>query len=322
MPRSTVKSSSKPPEKTPAPISKLHIAMAEIQAGETTAVTSKKKKRFNFAGYQAADSSNEVSSESIAVDPTSAQGLSELPIPSISNFDAPIDRSISPSASTVKALFLSSGSETKASAPDAAKKAEKAELLHKRTEAEKRLCLPLCAFVKPLSSSQQPYFKPTNISRENLWGNLPKHDHTKVFLDLQLAYCLGLENGRQLLEKYPKLQSRVANNLEKTALESTPVSQRLLSTMALTSDISWVSKTEIDGYQCLKLPEVDIHLIFWNEELFHILSTRIGLQEKSLNCSLDWIQDLIWPLNEEDKKEAVQSSFPERAYVHKFKRFK
>ncbi|KAJ3350131.1 hypothetical protein HDU91_006293 [Kappamyces sp. JEL0680] len=316
------------PEKPPAPISKLHLAVAEAQASDATQGSNKKKKRFQIAGYQAAgESSTEVSSETIFADPLANDGAAQAQIPPATvpeSAASAIDRKPSPSPHVavpagVNTFFqLTAGSESAAKTPtsDPVKKIDRVETSQKKTEAERRLCLPLCAYIKPHSD---PYFRPINISRENLWGSLPKHDHTKVFLDFQLAYCLGFQTGRQLLDKYPYLKSRVATTLEKTALESGPLSRRLLHTMALHMDITWVPKQAVDGVECLKLSEVDMHIIFWNEDLFHLLNSQMNAEEKKLQCQLDWIQDLVWPISDEEKKEPIVPAVP-KSYVHKLKR--
>lgn len=319
----------KPPPKPQAPPSKLHLALAEISKEEEAKLASKKKKRFMISGYQAAgESSNEVSSESIVVNSETDKKTDNIP----SAINTQVKESLSRKASSAQSL--DSGKphiiemlkpvdpKSASSTTDLSKRpiAEKVDL-SKKLAAEKKHCLPLCAFIKPHAPA--PYFKPINISREGLWGDLPKQDHTKVFVDMQLAFCLGLSSGRQLLDKYPNLTSRVATTIEKTAFEATIVSHRLFSTMLLTIDPAWIQSTTVNGLQSLKLADIDIHIIFWSEELFRILNSHISSIEGDIHCPLGWIQDEPWPLSGDDlTKEASATSSAPKSYVHKLKRFK
>ncbi|KAJ3269311.1 hypothetical protein HDV01_001597 [Terramyces sp. JEL0728] len=161
-------------------------------------------------------------------------------------------------------------------------------------------CLPLCAYHKTQSGT---YYNPPS----DIWGHVPKPLHSKVFIDLQLAILFGFKSGRQLLEKFPLLSTRVATTQEKSALETTILSKRLFQSMSQTLDKSYLPSAIIDGQEYLKLVDLDIHLIFWNEDLYNILSAKF----KQLKSS-DFIQDLEWPEVQEIRQH----------YVHKLKRFK
>ncbi|KAJ3256837.1 hypothetical protein HK103_005081 [Boothiomyces macroporosus] len=170
-----------------------------------------------------------------------------------------------------------------------------------KVEPNVKYCLPLCAYHKTQSGT---YYNPPSGS----WGTVPKPLHSKVFIDLQLAILFGLKSGRQLLEKFPLLSTRVATTQEKSFLETSVLSSRLFQSMSTTLDKTYLPSTIINGKEHLKLVDLDIHLIFWNEDLYNILSTKL-LQLKTS----DFIQDLEWP-------EVAQDIKPH--YVHKLKRFK
>ncbi len=311
-----VKLPSKPVEKPPPPpVSKLQLALAETKEDEGKPVM-KKKKRFAISGYQAAgESSTEVSSESIVADPVPTPAPPKDEVKKV-ELITPMDMFPIPFKKTSNSIGDGIPSKT---IQDQKVSAEKAA---KILEAEKKNCLPLCAYIK-LESTRSSYFKPTNITRENLWGSHPKEHHTKVFLDLQIAFCLGLQSGRQLLEKYPKIEARVATTQEKTALEATEISSRLLKTMLLTMDPAWIQTTKVNGIDSLKLAEIDLHIVYWNQELYRILSEHATQVESQLGTQLNWIRDLTWPISaDESQKEEPQSATIAKAYVHKLKRFK
>jgi hypothetical protein len=292
----------------PAPISKLHIALAEMKGDDTKHL--KKKKRFAISGYQTVDSSAEVSSESFVTDTTPIpvplpEPVKTEAIPSANLFSIPVKKTFSES-STLKPILI----ESKAIA-------ERDTL---KSELETKYCLPLCAYIKP--DEENLYFKPINVSRENMWGSLPKMNHSKVFVDMQLAFCLGLQSGHELLEKYPKLESRVATTHEKTALERTILSNRLLKSMLLTIDRAWIKTTTANGVECAMLGEVDIHIVSWNEELYKILNQVVNDLEKILGAPIDWLEDLTWPATPEDPKDPSLAQASAKVYVHKLKRHK
>ena len=295
----------------PAPISKLHMALAEVK--EEDGKQLKKKKRFAISGYQAVDSSTEVSSESFITDTSSIPVILPEPVktetvkveaPS-SLFTIPIKKTTTESSTSKPNSLESKSSE------------EKDKL---KIELETKHCLPLCAYIKP--DEENSYFKPINVSRENMWGSLPKLNHSKVFVDFQLAYCLGLQSGRELLEKFPRLESRVATTHEKTALEGTVLSNRLLKTMLLTIDRNWIKSKSINGLECAVIEEVDIHIVSWNEELYKILNPVVIELEKVLGNSIGWLEDLTWPATPEDPKDPSLAQSSAKVYVHKLKRHK
>jgi hypothetical protein len=175
-----------------------------------------------------------------------------------------------------------------------------------------KYCLPLCAYYK--QGDSKPF--PLPAADSSRWGML-QSSHTRVFLDLQLAFCLGLESGRQLLEKFPNLTSRVATMAEKEALEGTIVSSRLLKSMLKFMDRKWINTTTIQNEEALKITDLDIHLITWTPELYQILkSHRIGVESRE-KVDVEWIHDLKWPY--EEKKAAPPFVIPQK-YEHKLKK--
>ncbi|KAI8896894.1 hypothetical protein BC833DRAFT_72509 [Globomyces pollinis-pini] len=187
-------------------------------------------------------------------------------------------------------------------------------------------CLPLCAFHRPISSANL-YFDPYPAKKESKWGIKPKPNHAKVFLDLQLALCLGMKSGYELIKTYPNLNRRVATHAEKIALEKTIVSQRLLGTMKTILDHAWIKTTVVNGIDCLRLSDIDLHIIYWDPTLYEVL--RIHFKDISKNVSNlppYWIlQDLPWPnvqeQSHETNSEQSHTSRPE-VYVHKKLRYK
>lgn len=343
--------SKKPPK--PRPVEKIavpsaiHRAYADLDG---TAVKVKKKSVFARLGYQGAGESTntEVSSESVvhrhdgsavtsAATPLSTTSklhrasVTEF-IPSIISSDPPksaeaiVSQTPLLSAGKRTALPISTPGLAASSSVllgdvDGAKSSKAADLhkkdLGKKAQLENNYCLPLCAYVKQQTGSL--FFKPTNISREGLWGSLPKLEHTKVFVDMQLAFCLGLKDGRELREKYPFLDSRVASTVEKTALEETVLSHRVLTNMLLTISPEWITTITVNGKQSFKISDVDIHLVFWNESLFRLLSDHVVKVESSQSpCPhLHWLEDIDWPA----PINAEPVEIP-KIYVHKLKRMR
>ena len=265
-----------------------------------------------ISGYQAVgESSTEVSSESLGQ--SNQNETPNLPLLSI-NDSIPSSTELLKNISIFQSHDTSSEIGKSTNDPTNQFKNEKIDE-SKRTEIEKKHCLPLVAYLKPQNGAI--FFKPINITREGLWGNLPKNNHTKVFIDMQIAFCLGLKNGRELLEKYPSLESRVATTVEKTALEKTIVSHRLFMNMLLTMDPNWIPTITVNQQKSLKMADVDVHLIFWNESLFRILSNHIEDVEKISSCSLSWLEDLEWPAPPTAEPVEVH-----KFYIHKLKRMK
>jgi hypothetical protein len=295
----------------------------------------KKKKRFAIAGYQrAGELLNEISSENIA----QTEEVIQIPITptpehkSLKNDSSPLPMVVDiPKESTptqpepVKqpvfslSQFKQQQQEKKSEplkiiqTPSSPAKTELKAQTPKELDSEPKravrakYCLPLCAYYKPGDS--RPISLPAVESLR--WGI--QSSNQRLFLDLQLAFCLGLESGRQLLEKYPLLISRVATMGEKEALEKTIVSSRILKTMLKVMDRKWISTLLIDGEEALKITDLDIHVVTWTPELYQILKSHRMVVESKEKVDVDWIHDLKWPF--EEKKEVILE-IPQK-YVHK-----
>ncbi|KAJ3323617.1 hypothetical protein HDV06_001641 [Boothiomyces sp. JEL0866] len=227
--------------------------------------------------------------------------VSSNQMPAVEKRDSPPK----PAPNTKRSLENIENSSDSKNVPEKAKvesKMEKSnETAGSKPDLNVKYCLPLCAYHKTQSGA---YYNPPSGN----WGTVPKPLHSKVFIDLQLAILFGFKSGRQFLEKFPLLSTRVATTQEKSALETSTLSSRLFHSMSQTLDKSYLPSVVINGKEHLKLVDLDIHLIFWNEDLYNILLTKFNQLRTS-----NFIQDLEWP-------EVAQDIKPH--YVHKLKRFK
>jgi hypothetical protein len=335
-----VKPDARPPLKpTPPPfVKKEPIIIKPVIIEKKEDESKKKKKRFTISGYQrAGELSNDVSSESILTDDVVMRPSTPTPDPEVSQstttmeLDVKVEPELTPVVEIVQpsTLTLSQFKEqqeleerpvpivpkspTKSTPAEAPKISTPKELdSEPKRVVRVKYCLPLCAYYKPGDS--KPF--PLPAADSSRWGML-QSSHTRLFLDLQLAFCLGLESGRQLLEKYPNLISRVATMAEKEALESTVVSSRLLKSMLKFMDRKWINTTSVENEEALKITDLDIHLISWTPELYQILkSHRISVEGRE-KVDVDWIHDLKWPY--EEKKVPAPFVIPQK-YEHKLKK--
>jgi hypothetical protein len=312
--------------------------MAEPTPKKTTPVTpgaterkeapiSKKKKRFAISGYQRAGDSGqsaevEVSSDTNLETPVQNVSSSTLKITEEDvKLDTPANIIAVNSSSPVKKEKQPEQSEKKLEIDRSITKEIPAKRkdpdpfvppIHKFKKAvpappeltiQDKYCLPLCSYHYP----EHSIFKPK--SKRNIWGEFK--GNRKVFIDLQLSFLFGFSSGRQFIEKYPTLKSRVCSLTEKEFLEKSVISQKLLKTMLLKMDRQWIRTTVIDEKEVLKLSEIDCHLVFWDEELQEMLEKKVEELEKGKRFD-DWVLDEQW----------VEGETVQKSYVHKLKRFK
>ena len=119
-----------------------------------------------------------------------------------------------------------------------------------------KFCMPLYALEIAIPQPTYPIVK--HVSTKKTIGK-------PVYLvDLQVAYFLGMPSGRALLTKYPQVTRRVATQTEKAVLERTVVSQTLLQAImaATPQSVKWIRWIQTaKGSKCLKLSDIDIHLL-------------------------------------------------------------
>ena len=80
----------------------------------------------------------------------------------------------------------------------------------------------------------------------------------RYMVDFQIGLFFGLKHGRDLLDKYPHIKTRIATGSEKSKLEQSPLAETILE-CCIAQGRKWIQRNDAGtGY---KLQYIDVHFI-------------------------------------------------------------
>ena len=144
------------------------------------------------------------------------------------------------------------------------------ELATAKKEFFRRKCLPLYNVLLPAVPNLNDRGVASGIQSSALF-NASNLKRKRFMIDFQVALFLGLKSGREVLDKYPHFERRVASSAQKAQLQASPVGDAVLSSILSNRNlgsgpevviprfIPWVQRK--DGLRALNFVDVDIHFL-------------------------------------------------------------
>ncbi|KAJ3385623.1 hypothetical protein HDU84_002106 [Entophlyctis sp. JEL0112] len=128
----------------------------------------------------------------------------------------------------------------------------------------------------------------------------------KYFVDLQIAFYLGKQSGREVLEMYPGLTTRVATRAQKEQLSASPVGEACLRALlerrrnnasgvsgdddddaALLAKARWIRWYERGGIRAMRMEEIDVQFLAADEVLKEIRASDHNSDFETIDLDLE-----------------------------------